>query len=149
MLQFDSASGDEDPFDGRNEGFDTLYGERRFDFAPQGIWGLFARGNLRTPGVRMTFAPQPRWQAMLSYRKFELDSATDAWSGVGLRDLTGQAGRSLGRQLEGSFTWTAIRDRLTVETGVAHLWAGRFLRETAQPFHGDPAYFYLVLTTTF
>jgi hypothetical protein len=149
MLQFDSASGDEDPFDGRNEGFDTLYGERRFDFAPQGIWGLFARGNLRTPGVRMTFVPKPRWQAMLSYRKFELESATDAWSSVGLRDLTGQAGRSLGRQLEGSFTWAAIRDRLTVETGFAHLWAGRFVRDTSQPFHGDPAYFYAVLTTSF
>lgn len=149
LLQFDSASGDQDPFDGRNEGFDTLYGERRFDFAPQGIWGLFARGNLVTPGVRMTFAPKPKWQAMLSYRKFELDSATDAWSGVGLRDVSGQAGHSLGRQLEGSFTWAAIRDRLTVETGFAHLAAGRFVRETSQPFHGDPDYFYAVLTTAF
>jgi hypothetical protein len=149
LLQFDSASGDEDPFDGRNEGFDTFYGERRFDFAPQGLWGLFARGNLRTPGVRMTFAPKPRWQAMLSARKFELESATDAWSGVGLRDVTGQAGSSIGRQLESSFIWTAIRDRLTVETGFAHLWAGRFLRETSQPFRGDPAYFYAVLTTSF
>jgi hypothetical protein len=35
LLQFDSASGDEDPFDNRNDGFDTLFGERRFDFAPQ------------------------------------------------------------------------------------------------------------------
>lgn len=149
LLQYDLASGDEDPFDDRNEGFDTLFGERRFDFAPQGIWGLFARGNLRTPGVRMTFAPKPRWQGMLSYRKFELDSATDAWSGLGLRDPTGQAGRSLGRQLEGSFTWAAIRDRLTVETGFAYLSAGRFMRETIPAFRGDPSYVYTVLTTRF
>lgn len=149
LLQYDSASGDEDPYDGRNDGFDTLFGERRFDFAPQGIWGLFARGNLRTPGLRLTFRPQPRWQTMLSYRKYELESARDVWSGVGLRDVTGQAGRSLGRQLEGSFIWTAIPNRLTVETGFAHLWAGRFIQEVSQPFRGDPSFFYAVITTTF
>lgn len=150
LLQFDSASGDEDPFDGRNEGFDTLFGERRFDFAPQGIWGAFARGNLRTPGLRLTMAPKPRWQTMLSYRKFELESARDAWSGVGLRDVTGQAGRSIGRQLEGSATWSAIKDRLSLEAGFAHLWAGRFVRTTSGAnFRGDPSYFYLTLTTSF
>ena len=150
LLQFDSASGDEDPFDDRNEGFDTLFGERRFDFAPQGIWGAFARGNLHTPGLRLTMSPKPRWQTMLSYRSYELEAARDAWSGVGLRDLTGQAGSSIGRQLEGSFTWSALKDRLSVETGFAHIWAGRFFRETSGTnFRGDPTYFYLTLTTNF
>lgn len=150
LLQFDSASGDEDPFDDRNEGFDTLFGERRFDFAPQGIWGAFARGNLQTPGLRLTAVPKPRWQMMVSYRKFELEEARDVWSGVGLRDLTGQAGRSIGRQLEGSFIWNAIRDRLTLETGFAHITAGRFFRETSgAAFRGDPTFFYTTLTTSF
>ena len=58
LFQYDGASGDEDPFDGRNDGFDTLYGERRFDFAPQGIYGAFARGNLRTPGLASDLEPQ-------------------------------------------------------------------------------------------
>ena len=150
LFQYDGVSGDEDPFDDRNEGFDTLFGERRFDFDPQGIYGAFVRGNLRTPGLRLILSPKPRWQTMLSYRKYELDEVRDAWAGVGLRDLTGQAGRSIGRQLEGSFTWAAIRDRLTVEAGFAHLTAGRFFRETSgAAFRGDPTYFYAVMTTTF
>lgn len=150
LLQFDSASGDEDPFDDRNEGFDTLFGERRFDFVPQGIWAAFARGNLKTPGLRLTSTPKPRWQTMLSYRNYELEAARDVWSGVGLRDLTGQAGRSIGRQLEGSVTWAAIKDRMSVEAGFAHIWAGSFFREVSGArFRGDPTYFYLTLTTNF
>jgi hypothetical protein len=150
LMQYDRASGDRDPFDGRNEGYDTLFGERRFDFTPQGIYGLFARGNLRTPGLRLTFMPWQRWQTTFSYRKYELDSIRDAWSGVGLRDLTGQAGRSIGRQLEGIFTWTAIPKRLTFETAFAKLWAGRFFRETAGAgFRGDPTFVYFMTTTNF
>jgi len=150
LMQYDRASGDRDPFDGRNEGYDTLFGERRFDFTPQGIYGVFARGNLRTPGVRLTFVPWKRWQTTFSYRKYELDSTRDAWSGVGLRDLTGQAGRSIGRQLEGIFTWNAIPNRLSFETAFAKLKAGRFFRETAGAgFRGDPTFVYTMVTTTF
>ncbi len=32
MFQYDDASGDEDPFDGDNERFNTLFGDRRFEF---------------------------------------------------------------------------------------------------------------------
>ena len=150
LLQYDRASGDRDPFDGRDEAFDTLFGERRFDFVPQGIYTLIARSNLRTPGVRVTFAPRPHLQAMFSYRSYALDSARDAWSGIGLRDATAQAGRSIGRQLEGSFTWNAIPSRLTFESGFAQLKAGRFFRETAGAgFRGDPIYVYTMVTTTF
>ena len=150
LLQYDYATGDVDPFDGQNEGYDSLYGERRFDFAPQGIYGPFTRSNLVTPGLRLTFRPKPRWQAMVSYRSYELEQARDTWVGVGWRDLTGAAGKSIGTQLEGSFTWTAIEDWLTVETGFAELRAGRFMRTTIGPdFRGDPTYYYLTLTTEF
>jgi len=150
LLQYDRASGDRNPYDNRDEGYDTLYGERRFDFAPQGIYGLFARGNLRAPGVRITFVPWRRWQTMFSYRSFALDQARDAWSGVGLRDLTGGAGRQIGRQLEGSFTWSVVDNRLAFETGFAQFWAGRFFRETAGAgFRGNPSYFYTMVTTRF
>jgi hypothetical protein len=150
QLQYDRASGDRDPFDGRNEGFDTLYGERRFDFVPQGLYALIARGNLRTPGLRLTFAPHARLQAMFSYRSYALDSARDAWSGIGLRDVTGRAGRTIGRQLESSFTWAAIPKRLTFEGGFAYLSAGRFFREAAGAgFRGDPTFVYTMVTTNF
>jgi hypothetical protein len=150
LLQYDYGSGDRDPFDADNELFDPLYGERRFDFAPQGIYVAFARGNLETPGVRLTFSPAARWQTMLSYRSYKLAAERDAWSGVGLRDLSGQAGDSISRQLEGTLIWDAIPDRLRVEFGFAHMWMGRFPKQVLGPaFRGDPSYLYTTLTTSF
>ncbi|HVY65661.1 MAG TPA: alginate export family protein [Gammaproteobacteria bacterium] len=150
LLQYDRASGDRDPYDGRNEAFDPLFGERRFDFVPQGIYTLIARSNLRTPGIRLQFKPWPRLQAMLSYRSFALDAARDAWSGIGFRDVTGQTSRTLGRQLEGSFTWNIVPNRLAFENGFAHMWAGPFFRETAGAgFRGNPMYVYTMVTKRF
>jgi hypothetical protein len=150
MLQYDRATGDEDPTDQRIDRFNTLYGPRRFDFGPTGIYGIANRSNIDSPGVRLTFRPGPRWQAMLSYRALRLEAERDGWIGSGWRDTSGAAGESIGNHLEGSFTWSAIPDRLSFETGFAHLWAGRFAEQTAgAAFRGDPQYFYAALTTTF
>jgi len=66
-LQFDYVSGDDDPSDGDSNRFDTLYGARRFDYGPTGILGAFPRGNLISPGYRLTFSPAQRWDVMFSY----------------------------------------------------------------------------------
>ena len=150
VFQYDRATGDEDPTDTKIDRFNTLFGARRFDFGPTGIYGIAARSNIDSPGVRLTFRPGPKWQAMLSYRSLRLESVRDGWVGSGWRDATGAAGSSIGRQLEGSFGWTAIPDRLSFETGFANVWAGRFAEQTAgAAFRGDPQYFYAALTTTF
>jgi hypothetical protein len=150
LLQYDVASGDTDPTDDRNERFNPLFGERRFDTGPTGIYGPFQRSNVATPGVRLTFNPAPRWRAMIAYRTFRLDASRDAWVGSGWRDTTGQAGRSLGRQLEASFNWTTIPDRLSIETGFANVHSGRFVKETAgAAYRGSPRYFYTAITTNF
>ena len=148
--QYDVATGDRDPLDARDDRFNTLFGARRFDFGPTGIYGPFYRSNIETPGVRLTLHPRPRLQGMIAYRAFYLESARDQWIGTGLSDPTGSAGDSLGRQLEASFTWTAIENRLSFETGIAKLDVGRFPRAAqGADFRGDPTYFYAVLTTRF
>ncbi len=86
---------------------------------------------------------------MVHYSSFRLAAERDAWVGIGARDATGRAGTSLGRQLEGSVTWTAIPDRLTLEGGMAHLNFGRFADQTGVSVGGDPTYFYAVATTRF
>jgi hypothetical protein len=150
LLQYDMASGDTDPTDDRNERFNPLFGERRFDTGPTGIYGPFQRSNVASPGVRLTFNPAPRWRAMMAYRNFRLDAARDAWVGSGWRDTTGQAGRSLGRQLEASFNWTTIPDRLSIETGFADVHSGRFVKETAgAAYRGSARYFYTAIITSF
>lgn len=150
MFQYDRATGDDDPTDTRIERFNTLFGDRRFEFGPTGIYGLAARGNLETPGLRLTARPAPRWDAMLAYRLLRLESARDAWLGSGWRDASGAAGRSIGRQLEGNFSWEAIPDRLELEAGFAHVTSGLFAKQTAgAAWRGDPRYYYVTLTTTF
>jgi hypothetical protein len=155
VFQYDRASGDKNPLDGRNERFNTLFGDRRFDFGPTGIFGPFQRSNLETPGVRVTISPSSRVQAMLSFRQMRLASSTDEWVGTDLRDATGAAGTSLGTQIEASATWEVIPKRLSLDVGFAAVNLGRFARQTLEarqpngPQPEDPRYWYAAVTTTF
>ncbi len=150
LVQYDYASGDQDPNATSIERFNSLFGSRRSDFGPTSIYGPISRSNIDTPGLRLTLTPKLRWQSMLSYRWLFLAEARDQWVGSGWSDPTGKSGRTIGKQFEGSFTWTAIPNRLSVEPGFAHLELGRFARQVqGAAFRGDPLYFYLAITTTF
>ncbi len=127
------------------------YGERRSDFAPQGIYGLFVRGNLRTPGLRLTFVPWQHWQAMFSYRSYaaRLGARCMVRHRPARSHRPGRAVRSAGSSKAAS-RGTRSPNRLTFETGFAQLWAGRFFRETAGAgFRGDPTFVYVTITTNF
>jgi hypothetical protein len=150
VFQYDLASGDEDPSDARNDRFDTLFGDRSFEFGPTGLYGVFARANLRSPGLRVTFQPRPRFRCVLVYRRVELDEPRDAWVGSGYRDPSGASGSSLGRHLDASVSWAALDDRLQVDAGIARFAAGSFATRVAgAAFAGNPRYFYLGATTSF
>jgi hypothetical protein len=149
-VNYDYASGDKSPTDLRNERFNTLFGDRRFEYGPTNIYGLVPRSNIDAPSVRLTLRPTAKWQAMLAYRVFRLAEARDGWVGSGWRDASGAAGRSVGQHLEGSATLSAIPDRLSIELGFARLGAERFAEQTAATaFRGDPRYFYLATNVTF
>ncbi len=148
-VRYDRASGDDDPSDMRNERFDTLFGARRFDFGPTGIYGPFARANIEALGVRAALRPARRWRAMLEYRAFELASSRDAWTTAELRDQSGAAGDQLGRQLEVSINWSAIAGRLELETGAAYFRKGSFIDLTAPEVAQDSRYHYVSITTSF
>ena len=92
-LQFDYASGDRNPRDNGNDRYDTLFGARRFEFGPSGVFGPFFRANRITPGGRFTFAPSPRVGVMTAVRGFWLAERKDAWVGTGLQDPDGDSGR--------------------------------------------------------
>ena len=147
MFQYDDASGDEDPFDGDNERFNTLFGDRRFDLRRRDLWPVQSQ-QLARKGCgsrwRRTRAARNAALPLVSARR-----RARQWVGIGARDPTGRAGDSLGRQLEGSITWAAIPDRLSIEAGFEHLWFGRFAHETGVSVNGDPTYFYLAATTRF
>lgn len=104
MLQLDYASGDRSASDGENNRFDTLYGARRFDFGPTGIYGAFARGNILSPGVRWQFQTASlikgvKLQGFLGYHAIWLASMDDSHASAGI--AAGSNERFLGNQIEG------------------------------------------------
>lgn len=147
-LVYDEATGDDSPNDGENHRFDPLFGARRFEFGPTGLYGAVARSNLRSPGARLEVRPHARVDAFAAYRAVWLASATDAWTTSGLRDSSGGSGSFVGHQLEGRVRWQILPRNLAVEVGGAALARGRFA--TTVPGHKDaaPLYGYVQLTAT-
>lgn len=139
---FDYASGDDDPGDGENNRFDTLYGARRFEFGPTGIFGAFARANIFSPGVRVKFDASPETQVMLAHRLHYLASDRDAWTTSGLVDPTGATDDFIGQLAE-----VRVRHDLgggvRLEGGLAHLFAGDFIDDAPNATtQGDATYVY-------
>ncbi|MDP2091762.1 MAG: alginate export family protein, partial [Pseudohongiella sp.] len=150
QAQFDYASGDKDPTDGTNGRFDTLYGDRRFDFGPTGLFGPFSRANLVSAGYRLTATPMTGVRVMLAHRDYRLAEAKDQWVGTGLRDSSGRSGRGLGQQVEVRVQWDVVPGNITIEGGAAVMTTTGFARRV--PGADTPAstnYAYLQSTLSF
>ncbi|TCM39210.1 alginate export family protein [Novosphingobium sp. ST904] len=142
---FDLGSGDKAGSKSYNR-FDTLFGARRFDFGPTSLYGAIGRFNLMSGGVRGEVKPDKVSDIMVMYRALWLDSKTDSFSSTGVRDAAGESGRFGGHQIEARYRRTLIPDVLRVDTGVAYLAKGRFLKEAPNaPQSGDTKYGYVDL----
>lgn len=145
--EYDYASGDKNPNDSHDQRFDTLYGARRFDYGPTGIYGPFARSNISTPGLRMSASPRYDIQLNAGYRAFWLASDTDAWTTTGganfLQDRTGNTDSFVGQQVEVMARYD-FNSSLNFETGWAHLFKGPFAKHAPNaPAGQDINYFYV------
>ena len=139
----DYASGTADPDGEESHGFDPLFGGRRGDLMPTGLFGPFRRSNLFSPGIRLAVAPRPDLTVRVKARYWELAHARDAFAGTGLRDATGRAGRRLGTDVELGVQWSPA-PWLTLDAGYDHWFKGSYLdRVAGVPSRGDADYFYL------
>ena len=68
---YDFASGDEDSTESF-EGFSTLFGARRFEYGPTGIFGLFARSNMTSIGVSSNIQLNERNNLYMQIRTFDI-----------------------------------------------------------------------------
>lgn len=144
-VQCDYASGDEDPNDDSNNRFDTLYGARRFDFGPTGIYGPFARSNIFSPGYRFSMNLwYDKLDLRMAHRFYWLASKKDFWYTGGLRDTTGNSGRYIGNQVEIQIQWKVFPGNLIIEIGGAYLFAGEFMENAPNSNgEGDATYGYM------
>ncbi|HET9395404.1 MAG TPA: alginate export family protein [Nitrospiraceae bacterium] len=147
---YDFASGDDSPTDDDSNRFDTLFGARRFDHGPTGIYGAFARSNIQSPGVRISAKPHTQLDGMFAYRAYWLASDTDAWTTSGLRDASGNSGSFIGHQVEARLRWDLRHESVRLELGGAYLFAGEFIRSAPNATgQGDTAYGYFAVDLSF
>jgi hypothetical protein len=147
-LRYDWVSGDK-PGESY-ERFDTLYGMRRAEIAPSGLYNAVGRANLSSPAVRIEWLPTARSDAFLAYRPLWLASRTDSFSTSSVVDGSGASGAFAGHQWEGRMRHWLVRDALRLEIGVLHLAKGRFLEMAPNaPATGDTTYSSFNLTAFF
>lgn len=146
VFQHDYASGDRDSGDGQSNRFDTLFGARRFEFGPTGLYGAFARSNLHSTGLRLEIQPDASLQACLAYRAAWLASARDRWTTAGLQGAD-DAVPFIGHQAEARVRYRPFPDNFVVEAGVAYLTLGSYVREARGQTQGNPLYVYTQITT--
>jgi hypothetical protein len=125
LVQYDYASGDDNPNDNHNNRFDTLYGARRFDFGPTSIYGAFARSNINSPGIRITLKPHAKVSSMFALRGFWRASTTDTWTTAGING----SDPYIGTQLECRLRWDFLPGNVRLETGFVHLFSGDLMEE--------------------
>lgn len=147
VFHYDYASGDHTPGDSQNAGFDTLFGARRFEFGPTGVWGPFSRTNLQSPGWRLIVTPAPNVILQVKHRVSYLAQSKDFFGNTGLRDTTGNAGTALGHDVELRAQW-AVTSNLDLDVGYVHWFKGSYFNNPTiiaqMPAGGDKDsdYFY-------
>ena len=150
MLVYDHATGDSDPTDGKNGRFDTLFGARRFEYGPTGLYGLVARANVSSPGYVLGLKPWRGGEINLSHRILWLAEARDSWGLSGLRDATGGSGTSFGQQVELRVRWEMLPGNLRWDAGLVQVFAGDYLRNVPNSTgEGDVRFGYVEVTLVF
>lgn len=147
-VEYDWASGDRPG--GRYGRFDTIYGNRREEFAPSGLLSVVGRANISAPGVRVEVKPDKRFDAFAAWHPLYLASRTDAFSTSGVVDASGAAGSFAGHMVDMRARWWVVPKRLRAEFNATYIAKGRFL-ETAPnaPVGGDTRFVSMAMTTSF
>jgi len=147
-VEYDYASGD-GPGKGYGR-FDTLFGMRRADLAPAGIYNALARTNISTPGIRLEVAPTKRLDAFAAFRGLWLADRADAFSSTGVRDASRRSGNFAGHQSEARVRYWLMPGFLRGEIDGVWLAKGRFLKTAPNaPRTGDTHYLATAVTATF
>jgi hypothetical protein len=126
-IEVDRASGDKSG--GRYGRFDTLFGMRRAELAPAGLYNAVGRANIMTVGIRVEAAPDKRLDLFAVYRPMWLAADEDSFSTTGVRDSTRRSGDFAGHQMEGRVRYWLVPARLRLEFSGVLLAKGRFLRD--------------------
>jgi len=129
-LEYDRASGDRNPGDGRHGAFDPLYGSTHERY---GLVDLFSWRNIHHLRGSVEVQPARGWLVHLAHSRYWLASARDGLYGNSgscyVRVPDGSAGRSVGQATGIHADW-AVTSRMQLGAGYARLFPGSFLRRS-------------------
>lgn len=147
-IEYDRASGDGPGH--KYTRFDTLFGMRRSDLGPAGIYAALGRANIETLGIRAEVAPSKRLDVFVNGRTLWAANSTDSFSSTGVRDQSGKSGRFAGYQIEGRARYWVIPQFLRAELNAAWLKSEGLLvsAPNANPY-GDTRYISMAMMVTF
>jgi len=144
LAQYDYATGGTNGSGTTTNSFDTLYGARRWEYGPTGIFGPFARNNINAPGTRLFLVPHRDVTSFLAYRAWWMADSKALWQPANLVDSTGRSGDFMGHTVELAIRWDA-HDNISLEGGWNYLIKGNFARNApgAPANHDNVNYFYV------
>jgi hypothetical protein len=146
---FDYASGDCDPYDHNSGNFDPMFGARRWEYGPTGILNWMYRSNINSPALFVMFKPTGKLQILPMLRWLWLAQARAPWVGMGLHDVTGMSGTSIGKTLEIRARYNFAR-YLRHEIGYVRFFKGTYpSRVPGSPTGEDTNYFFAELELSF
>jgi len=147
-IEYDYASGDGPG--AKYSRFDTLFGMRRSELAPSGIYGAIGRANIEALGLRFEGAPTPRLDVLLTYKVLWAANSHDSFSTSGIRDASGTSGDFAGQQIDARLRYWLLPRRLRAELTWVNLLRGGLLRDApnASP-HGDTRYAAAAVTLSY
>jgi hypothetical protein len=145
--EYNYASGDEDPTDGRRQTFDQLYptAHDKYGLADQVGWR-----NIHHVRTGLESTPVTKLQVQGSYHAWWLASAGDALYSAGSAVLArvpgGAASRHVGQEIDVQAAYR-VSPQIQVAAGYAHVFPGAFLKEaTPGASYSAP---YLMVTYVF
>ena len=129
-LEYNYATGDSDPADGRHETFELLYPtpHDKYGLADQVGWK-----NLHHVGAVTEWKVWKTWTWQLKYHRWWLASPTDGIYNAGgvllSRDPTGRSGRYVGQEVDVQ-ALAPLTKQVQFGGGVGHIFPGEFLKKT-------------------
>ncbi|WP_140984694.1 alginate export family protein [Asticcacaulis tiandongensis] len=150
VVDYDYASGDKNPIDGRYDQYERLFGSRRTDLGNTGIHGPLTPANINAPGFRIEVRPNARTDARFAYKAAYLASKADSWVVAGVRDSQGRSGSFIGHSIDSRMRYWFKPKHLLGEVGVSLLLDGEVGRNAPTGSRqGDTAFGYVQLTGYF
>ena len=146
-IEYNYASGDDNPKDGDSETFIPLF---QSTHEPYGIIDFFRWQNVKEIACSLDFTPlKDRIKGSLQYHRFYLDETEDAWynsAGKKIRKGTSaDVSNYVGDEADFYLKYKVL-SFLELEGGYAHFFSGKFVKDTGSSDDADWFYFQTVIT---